>query len=290
MAEIELETVPSLASSYVAAALGSVRRVREVGQGALVTPGLLTRGVRVPPRTLASYQHLMGDTLRDTLPSVVLHGTLFPLTMAMMRRDDFPLPLAGLVHLSNEIRHRRPIAADEELELHVSAKDLRPHHAGTTVSVLGRVLVAGQEVFTTRSLYLAKGVRLAGVPRPDAEEHPDLEPPTPTARWRLDGATGRRYAAVLGDQNPIHTSVLGARLLGRPRPIAHGMYLAGRAMAAVAPRETGYAWDISFAAPVSLPGRVAFRADGGPDAGLRFLGWDERRRRPHFTGTLRSIS
>jgi acyl dehydratase len=61
----------------------------------------------------------------------------------------------------------------------------------------------------------------------------DFKAPDPTALWQLGVDTGRAYAAVSGDFNPIHLSVLSAKALGMRRSIAHGMYLASRALADV---------------------------------------------------------
>lgn len=41
---------------------------------------------------------------------------------------------------------------------------------------------------------------------------------------------GRRYAAVSGDHNPVHTTALAARLFGQPRPFAQGLALRNAVM------------------------------------------------------------
>ena len=129
-------------------------------------------------------------------------------------------------------------------------------------------------------------------------ERPPFVPPRPTAGWRLAADTGRRYAAVSGDRNPIHTSALAARALGFPRAIAHGMDTAARALAAVGPvaRGEAFVWDVDFAKPVLLPATVAVRVaprDAGPGAGAAgdrpafdYAVWDARRGVPHLTGSV----
>ena len=133
------------------------------------------------------------------------------------------------------------------------------------------------------STYLAKGVFLPGIDKPGratvpgrasgsglpaaelpATEPPatvpcrDFSPPDPTALWQLGVDTGRAYAAVSGDFNPIHLSVLTAKALGLRRSLAHGMYLASRALADVgSPQPDAFAWDVAFEAPVFLPAPVA---------------------------------
>jgi hypothetical protein len=45
--------------------------------------------------------------------------------------------------------------------------------------------------------------------------------------------TGRLYARLSGDYNPIHLWPWSARLLGFKRPIIHGMHTVGRAVAEI---------------------------------------------------------
>ena len=51
--------------------------------------------------------------------------------------------------------------------------------------------------------------------------------------WALDGGTGRRFAALNGDCNPIHMSSTLAQLFGFRSSVAHGMFLLGRSVAAI---------------------------------------------------------
>src|SRR5699024_845465 len=116
--------------------------------------------------------------------------------------------------------------------------------------------------------------------------------------------TGRRYAEVSGDRNPIHMGSVPAKLFGFKRAIAHGMYTAARALSAAG---TGgaeaFTWDVTFGKPVLLPGRVAFAvrpaegetgaaggaaADGGSGAtgGVEYLGWNARSGARHFSGSV----
>lgn len=77
----------------------------------------------------------------------------------------------------------------------------------------------------------------------------------PVAVWKVPASAGREYAAVSGDHNPIHTSWLGARAFGFPRPIAHGMWTLARLLA-VRPA-TSVA--VEFRAPIFLGAHVELR-------------------------------
>jgi acyl dehydratase len=205
------------------------------------------------------------------------------------------------VHLRNVARVLRPVRLGETIQVRAWAQDARAHRRGVQVDLVAEVLVGGELAYRGVSTYLAKGF-----PAPDgaaaAPEAPREEwtAPLPTARWRLGGGTGRAYGAVSGDQNPIHTSGLGAKAFGFPRAIAHGMYTAARALAEVGPARRGdtYEWTVEFFKPVLLPGtvdvaiRYADEASGTAGEGTTgrrgfvYDGWRSGKNTRHFRGTV----
>ncbi len=285
---VVLDTAPSLGALY-ASAVGS--RLRALLPGGKPAGGTLPEAehrlesLAADPAKLVAYQRLMGDTVRDTLPSVFVHGMVFPLAMSVMVREDFPLPLLGMVHLSNRVNHLRPICASATLSATAWATDLREHRAGTQLEVHVEVAEGIEPVWRGVSTYLARGIWPGSRPGAPAEAREPFIIPGRTASWKLAADTGRAYAAVLGDYNPIHLSAASAKALGMKRAIAHGMYLAGRALAGAAPQGTGYDWEIEFATPVFLPSAVdvAFLERG--DQTL-FSGWGARSGKPHFSGSI----
>lgn len=109
----------------------------------------------------------------------------------------------------------------------------------------------------------------------DGGSRRDFAPPAPTGRWALGADTGRRYAAVSGDVNPIHLSAVSAKAFGFPKAIAHGMYTASRAFTeSRVDLSRPLRWDVTFDAPVTLPGTVLVAYEDEPGrAGVRCLGW-----------------
>lgn len=283
---VTVPNIPGLGPLYARGALGALKRVRSVGPDALPDTRLHVPSFGIDAERLVRYQRLMGDTLRDEVPSVFMHGTVFPLALSLMLRDGFPLPLLGMVHLSNRVEHRRVLRPSETFSATAWAQALRPHHAGATIELVVEAADAdGEVVWRGVSEYLAKGVVVEGAPAPSRPERQDFHAPRTTARWRLGAGIGREYADVLGDYNPIHLSGLSAKALGFPRAIAHGMYLAGRALVATAPHGRGFAWEISFDAPVLLPGTVEFNATREGER-TEFVGWDAKKGRKHFSGSV----
>jgi hypothetical protein len=292
--------MPSLSKLYVNAAAQAARhRVLGTHSGSsLPVASHQVRGVRADVGNLTAYQHLVGETASDVLPAGFVHALAFPLAVSVMNRDDFPLPLLGMIHLSNRVEQRSPFLFTEALDITARVENLRGHRSGTQLDVVAEVRGAGTADvrWLGISTYLAKGVFLPGIDKPSpAEVRADFKAPDPTAVWQLGVDTGRAYAAVSGDFNPIHLSVLSAKALGMRRSIAHGMYLASRALADVgAAKGDSFSWTVGFEAPVFLPGRVALdvhtvQPPGGPWQRSDFVAWNPRSGRRHFNGSVAAL-
>ncbi len=300
--------MPQLSALYGQAALGAARAklpglrstpaTSELPQESLVVrhPGVsLEQAERY--RRLFSGEPFDGAH-RTALPSVLVHIIGFPVQMALMSREDFPLPLMGLVHLANRVEHLRPITLAQPVQVLVSAENLRAHRRGTQVDIRVMVLEDSADpesleehavLWRGVSTYLSRGIHVVEETAPQAADSTRQEfvPPVKTASWRLSAGTGRSYAAVSGDYNPIHVSNLAAKALGMPAAIVHGMYSAGRMLEGREPEGAGHRWSIDFAAPVALPATVAFAAEHVDAQQLRFTGWNPRKSRLHFSGELR---
>lgn len=301
---ILLDEPPSLAGAYARALARPARSLATSAAGRVLpsvvrtdaTPPALPdvryrlRGLAVDPARLATYRELVHADADGPLPAGYVHVLVFPVAMALLTRDDVPLPLAGLVHVANSVTVRRAIGDDEPLTADVWAQDLRPHRRGTQVDVVAEVSdLAGTIVWRGVSTYLARGVVLdPEMPSHEASAStPEDAPlPLPTAQWRLAADVGRRYARVSGDVNPIHLSPLTAKIFGFPRTIAHGMYTAARALASTG-RDHGdaFVWTVEFAKPVLLPSTVALSVVPGDLPGSwSYRAWDPRRGTPHLHG------
>lgn len=302
---------PSLARLYGRAALGAaVSRLSSNGSlGTLPEEAVVVDHPGASWEQAEQHRRLFGGEVFDgihrrSLPSVLIHTLGFPVQMALMSREDFPLPLMGMVHLSNTVEHRRRIEPEQPVRISAYADRLRPHHKGTQVEIVTEVLPAeagsasaGDEaLWRGVSVYLGRGVHLAGdagesgeAPEGGAGEARRPEPflpPRKTGEWHLGSDAGREYAALSGDYNPIHLTGLTAKALGMPSAIVHGMYSAARMLEGREPEEAGHRWSISFEAPVRLPGRVAFGVEQPDERTQIFTGWTARKRRRHFRGEL----
>lgn len=234
----------------------------------------LTRTVEVDRGHLAAYDRVCGFRLRDELPPTYPHVLAFPLAMDLLT-GPFPFSPLGLVHVANRIEQRRPLRADERLDLRLWAEALRPHDRGRQFDVVAEARVGGEAVWLDRSTYLHRETGGA------SSTGDRSEPPAADAIWRLPGDAGRRYARVSGDNNPIHTHRLIAKALGQPGTIAHGMWTKARALAALEAELPGaFAVDVRFKLPLPIPGRATFSAAGGAFA------VHDARGRPHLEGRV----
>jgi acyl dehydratase len=231
---------------------------------------------------LRAYDEVCGFRLSDAAPPTYLHVLAFPLAMRLMTSGDFPFAVMGLVHIANRIEQRRAARAAEPLELRVHAEGLAEHDRGRQFDIVSEAFADGERIWLEHSSYLRREGGGSSHARRDAPE-----PPRGGAVWRVPGDAGRRYAGVSGDRNPIHLHGLTARLFGQPRPIAHGMWLKARCLAALEGRVPEAATtSVRFKLPVPLGSKVAFtsrEAAGGRDFELRAA----RDGRPHLTGNVR---
>jgi hypothetical protein len=261
---------------YARAVVGALPLIGGGGNGNL--PELtMVEDVVADRSHLAAYNRVCGFRLRDELPSTYLHVLAFPQALRLLVDRAFPFRALGLVHLRNRIVQHRPMLLGEPFDITVEAENLAPHPKGRTVDVIGRAWSDGDLVWEDVSTYLARGRGDA-----TAATHEDTPQDLPErARWSVPADIGRRYAAVSGDRNPIHLHALTAKAFGLKAPIAHGMWVKARALAAledVLPE--AYTVDVRFKAPLFLPATVVFA--GGEDG----FAVRSRAGKPHLEGSI----
>jgi acyl dehydratase len=248
---------------------------------------IVREGVEISRERLTSYQRVCGFRVSDVLPATYPHMLAFPLSMDLMTRMDFPFGVIGLVHIANEIEQRRPLRATDALDVRVRTADLRDHPKGRAFDVVAEAAVGGETAWRSRSSYLSRGGGSGEPSEPSRNGKQErTDPPPASAIWSVPGDQGRRYAGVSGDNNPIHLYPLTARLFGFPRPIAHGMWVKARCLAALdAHLPEAFTVDVRFKLPMLLPAKVGFATWAAGDA-REFAVHDARKGKPHVTGTV----
>jgi acyl dehydratase len=256
-------TLPPMSAATLLRALFKRRgRVLQAGTGALPAAPHITRHRldRIDAVQLERYRGALG-----------FHGTHVPLTyyyllaqrahMATMLGASFPFRLAGAIHVDNALGAGIEPATGRPLQLATEVQIAAPAANGAVHAALDtRAAQDGALVFTCRSTYLVvRGARSQGT-RSAAAETPVG---APLATWQLAPASGRAYAALSGDWNPIHLWGWSARLMGLKTPIIHGMHTLGRACAELERAGQGRVTrlDGRFRAPIALGSSVGLAAD-----------------------------
>jgi len=282
MATRTLDSSPRILPLYARAAAATVVRR---GSGEIPTDLVLELpDVATDPAHLAAYAKVCRFRLRDELPATYLHVVAFPLHLALMSDGRFPFGAVGLIHVGNRIVQHRPVRLDERLAMRVHATALEPHARGRAFTIVSEARAGDQVVWTDETTILKREAK-NGDRGPRSEAPP--APPAESARWRVPGDLGRRYASVSGDRNPIHMHDVPAKLLGFPRTIAHGMWTKARCLAALESRlPRAYAVEARFRTPVLLPSTVTFGAADEDGGAIRFAVRAARDGAPHLDGRL----
>jgi acyl dehydratase len=272
----ELDAIPALGPLFAKAVLA-----RKHSVGAPSAARLTVSDQPIDPARLVSYQQLCGFRVSDVLPPTYLHLMSFPLSVARMVDKDFPFPLLGLVHVDNEISQLRPVIADERVRVSAWAENLRPHASGQQIDLRSEARVGDELVWQETSTYLHRE-RTGQKPVKQQSEPPSGS----VIRWQAESDTGRRYAAVSGDRNPIHLYNLSAKAFGFPGAIAHGMWLKARTLAAFEGRlPAAFTVRVAFKTPVFLPSKVELRASHAEVEWLLDVR-NARSGKPHLTGVI----
>lgn len=290
---IDVAEIPVLMRSYASAISSSIgsKLTGRTPDLQLSDIGVRVTGHRFSATDLTEYRRVFGTADDGIMPSVAVHIAAFPVMMHLMTRDDFPLPLLGLVHTHNHVEHHHPVQTDQPVTITAWAQNLAPHRSGTTADLRVQVHRDDDDVLLwgSTSTFLARGIRLPEQSSGhDAAQHrrDEFSPPVKTAQWRLDADAGRIYGQLSGDVNPIHINPLAAKALGMKSMIAHGMYLAGRMLSGREPKNAGFTWDIEFKTPVTLPGTVTVAFEHpGPNQTV-CTGWNAPKNKPHFIGQI----
>jgi acyl dehydratase len=153
--------------------------------------------------------------------------------LATMLGAAFPFRLVGAIHVDNSLGAGIEPAPGRPLELATEAGIAPPAANGAVHARLDtRATQDGSLVFACSSTYLVLRGRRGGGARPTEQGAPQEGPGlAPLDGWPLSPASGRAYASLSGDWNPIHLWPWPARLMGLKAPIIHGMHTLGRACA-----------------------------------------------------------
>ena len=237
------------------------------------------------PKWLKAYCDCIGlpAVPQDCLPPLTLQIAAAPLHMAILADAAFPFPALGLVHMTQGVSQSRAIPADALLSLRAFSGEARLEKRGMSFGLITEARLHGEVVWRGETRALA--IDRSRQPAP-AVERSNPEASAATAgkprcevRLQVPEATGRHYAGIAGDLNPIHQHALLARLFGFRRAIVHGTWTLARALVmSELSQLPAYNLQARFRRPVELPSAIRIRAfaDGGQQHRLQVLSDDAR--------------
>ena len=237
----------------------------------------------VSAENLAAYRHVCGVE-GENLPLLYPHVLTGSLHFAIMTHDTFPVSMMGAVHLRNHILQRRPLQASESFSAVCKLDAHRIAKSGIELDVSTVVSSGGERVWESISTYLARG-KFGEPSPPSARAQIDgATPETEVAAWHIPKGTGRRFAKVCGDYNPIHLSPITAKLFGFKRDIVHGMWAVAVCLARLETAGDAAArCDLLFKGPTFVNSDVRL-LKAQDDNGLRFELFCGKNPKPTISG------
>jgi hypothetical protein len=222
------------------------------------------RGAGESRALIAAYRQLCGLPSGDTLPILYPYVMVARMHMTFMASSAFPISPLGAVHARNSVLQRRAIGENETFDLHCAVAGQRVLKAGLEFFINSWAEKDGAILWECASTYLVRGKSFGEPdgPSPVITALPELEHPNLECGWDVPENTGRRYAKICGDYNPIHLRKTLAKLFGFPSHLVHGMWSLARCTAHLPAPDTTrpVRLDAAFKGPVFLGSRVTMKA------------------------------
>ena len=253
---LKFHRLPGMFANYVRVVSSSKPMIAPSGT-AMGRTVVSVEKVAIRAAHLSRYRDVCGIPGSDTLPHAYPHALTMPLHMFVFASPSFPVKVLGLIHLRNTIRCYRAISNDSVLSLHTECDTLRETKSGQEYDLITRAYVGEELVWDENSTMLAH--RATPGQRPKIERAGDAEV---TTTLNVNADTGRRYARVSGDYNPIHLTARTASWFGFKQAVAHGMWSMSRSLGEATPHlpAAPLQIDTQFKLPLYLPSDVTFRS------------------------------
>lgn len=268
--QIQLSARPGILPLYLRALTARKQGVVTEEGGPILASATL-KGQNIDPTQLREYREVCGFAASAQLPATYLFVLAMPLQLELLVSEAFPFPVMGVVHVRNRISQYRPLLESQPLDIQCDLAAPVAVKRGYEFDLVTRVYIAGELVWDCVSTLLSRVKHQSESAPPVAasakksREYPAFDDGNQET-WEMPADTGRRYARVSGDGNPIHLSAPTAKLFGFPRAIAHGMWTKARCIAALeADRQMAdqFRIEVTFIRPILLPAKVGFLARPG---------------------------
>jgi hypothetical protein len=250
---------PPSALAYMARAL----RQREPVPGSLIRFGSM-REKWMKFRLTAAQCRLLAELAaggeQRPVASILIPQILgFRLTMSVLTRPEFPLPIWNALQIRNRLSQVRPFEIDSEYQLECAVGAQRQVEKGVEVDLDSRLLRdgncqwAGTTTFFYRGRYLLDtGGKALVVPSPDLTSAAEL------TNFRMPRGGRWKFCQLTGDFNGIHLGSVYARRFGFAAAFAHPQRAAALCLRQMdAPQNTVQSLDLWIKGPLYYDADVA---------------------------------
>lgn len=260
---LNFSEAPSFSKAYRRVLFG--RRKGMKPGDSLPTITATWKGATIDPQKLQAYRDACNITDEPGLPLHYPHILISPLHITMLTEPEYPLPLLGAVHLRNHVIRYRTIEENETLDLTAQIVGHRFRPQGIETDVDSWATVGDEVVWRERTTFLTRKKGLPEDPESplvDIFPWPEDSEGTEFLDFQVGPKTGKRYAKISGDYNPIHISKLMAKMFGFKRDIAHGMWGVARATADMSEltNDGPVRLDVVFKGPLFMTKQVAVKS------------------------------
>jgi len=184
---------------------------------ALVGRTYAAPAILIRPERIALYDETVGHPGSPVFP-VILVKELF---LACLNDPDFNGDVSRLVHAGQSFVFHQPLRAWDLVSPRGRALTVESKASGELVTFGQRLYREGELVVEMESTIFfrgeSKGEKKAEAPAPERGK------PASTATVVVPADLSRRYAKVSGDDNPIHTDIEFAKMVGFKDVILHGL-------------------------------------------------------------------
>jgi acyl dehydratase len=285
MKTIEISHVPHPVGVALGALLSSTKRpgvIKTLPKVTYVRPSVVLDADHV-----AAYTRVCGLQSAQGVPLIYPQLLTFPLAMAFFGSEHCPWPALGTVHLANRIHQHLRMQAGDDLRVEMRTGELLAHEKGQVFHLEMAILRDDVLVWEATQTLLRLGVKTPSGKAFVSSLAADV-PLSRQSDFVAPANTGRRYAKVTGDFNPIHLAAPSAKLFGFRQAIAHGLWTTARALAPLVPDAplAQAELDVEFKTPLFLPASASLWSARKPQGAL-FEVRNAKGDKPHVRGRLR---
>jgi len=205
--------------------------------------------------------------------------------VTLVTHSSFPLSAMGLIHIRNKITVFEKLPTiGETLNIVTKVSGHKVTDQGIEVNFCSELTADAKVIWSCEITLLSRNKATRSGKQPKKTHETPQEPIKPTLTFKVAGDAGRKYASVSGDYNPHHLYPLTAKLIGYPRPIAHGMWTLACSLNELPPPTLPCVIDTAWKRPLTMPSQATFTTTT-ENGNTSFAVYD-RQGAPHLIGSI----